>query len=191
MEGVASNVLAPVWSWAEATERTMSERPTFEKLFAEHVAYVGRTLRFLGVSEADLEDACQEVFVVVHRRLAEFDHEGSVRAWIRQIAVHVARNERRTSRRRRIDPAEDPDAIATAPLQHDKAEYNEMRRRLLVLLDGLAEDQRTVFVLYEIEELTMAEVAAVVGCPVQTAYSRLHAARDRIAEALRRAEVTS
>lgn len=193
MEGLAlaADVLPWPWSWTERAELRVTERPAFDSLFSEHLKYVGRTLRFLGVAEADLEDACQEVFLVVHRRLPEFDHEGSMRGWIRQICLHVARNERRRSRRRREDAAEDAAEISTDPTQHQKVELAELRKRLLVLLDGLSEDQRTVFVLYEIEELTMAEIASIVGCPLQTAYSRLHAARERIAASLRDSEVSS
>jgi RNA polymerase sigma-70 factor (ECF subfamily) len=168
-----------------------AERPSFDRLFSEHVRYVGRTLRFLGVREAELEDACQEVFVVVHRRLPDFDPRGSVRGWIRQICVHVAQNERRRVRRSREDTFDPPIEVATAATQHGSAERREMRERLLALLDGLSDEQRNVFVLYEIEQLTMAEVAAALGCPLQTAYSRLHAARERLAEALPRDEVGS
>jgi RNA polymerase sigma-70 factor (ECF subfamily) len=175
--------------WSDPAEGAMSERPTFDQLFSEHARYVGRTLRFLGISEANLEDACQEVFVIVHRRLREFDHEGSARSWIRQICVHVAQNERRRVRRRREDTVEEPLEIATPPAQHGNAERSEMRTRLLALLDTLSEDQRRVFVLYEIEQLSMAEVAVAVSCPLQTAYSRLHAARERITLAVQKAEV--
>lgn len=174
---------------ARAPERHAEAPQTFDQLFWEHAPYVGRTLRFLGVAEANLDDACQEVFVVVHRRLAELVRSDGARSWIRQICVHVAQNERRRVRRCREDMALEPDEIATAPRQHGDAERNEMRERLLTLLDGLSEDQRRVFVLYEIEQLTMAEVATAVACPVQTAYSRLHAARESIAKALRKAEV--
>lgn len=196
---VASSVLADPWfvpgpgrspePTSHAEDRATSESPTFAQLFSEHAPYVGRTLRFLGVAEANLEDACQEVFVVVHRRLPELYRSGGARSWIRQICVYVAQNERRRVRRCREDTVLEPIEIATAPMQHGDAERNEMRTRLLALLDGLSEDQRRVFVLYEIEQLTMAEVAAAVSCPVQTAYSRLHAARERIAEALRKADV--
>lgn len=171
--------------------RGMSARPTFDQLFSEHVRYVGRTLRFLGVREGELEDACQEVFVVVHRRLDDFDPRGSARAWIRQICVFVAQNERRRIRRAREDALDPEVDVATAPTQHGSAERSEMRGRLLALLDQLSDEQRSVFVLYEIEQLSMAEVAAALSCPVQTAYSRLHAARERIAKALPKGEVTS
>jgi RNA polymerase sigma-70 factor (ECF subfamily) len=151
----------------------------FDAVFRAEAPHVGRTLRYLGVSEASLDDACQEVFLVVHRRLAEFSH-GSLRAWIRQICVFVAQNQRRALRRRREDATDDTPDVAAPPTQHGEVERRELRDRLLVLLDALPEEQRTVFVLYEVEQLGMAEVAEAVSCPLQTAYSRLHAARAKM-----------
>jgi RNA polymerase sigma-70 factor (ECF subfamily) len=161
----------------------------FEQFFNEHVRYVGRALRYLGVKESDLEDACQEVFIVVHRRRGELapqgdDVEPRARAWIRQICVNVASNARRTVRRRREDALESGDEAAHAATQESHVEREQMRGRLLALLETLREEQRTVFVLYEIEQLAMQEIASIVGCPVQTAYARLHAARARVAEGL-------
>jgi RNA polymerase sigma-70 factor (ECF subfamily) len=157
---------------------------TFEPLFSENVRYVGRTLRYLGVREADLDDACQEVFIVVHRRLHELAAPEGVRAWIRQICVHVAQNARRSVRRRRED-REEAEAIGQASPQESAIEKNEMRDRLIKILDGLSDEQRAVFVLYEIEQLKMPEIAEALGCNIQTAYSRLHAARDRVKEAVK------
>jgi RNA polymerase sigma-70 factor (ECF subfamily) len=188
---VASTALVEPRFVTHAPPAHASAAPAFDELFSSFAPYVGRTLRFLGVAEANLEDACQEVFVVVHRRLRELDSSAGARAWIRQICVHVAQNERRRVRRCREDVIGEPIEIATAPMQHGDVEKSEMRTRLLALLDTLSEDQRRVFVLYEIEELTMAEVAAAVSCPVQTAYSRLHVARERMAQALRKVDVTS
>ena len=169
---------------------SLAEPPAFDDVFSEHARYVGRTLRYLGIAEAELEDACQEVFIAVHRRLAEFDPAGSVRAWLRQICIHVAQNQRRTRRRRREEGGADMIEVESPATQHDAAERSEMRERLLALLARLDEQQRAVFVLYEIERMSMAEVAAALSCPVQTAYSRLHAARARLEEAVRRNEAT-
>lgn len=155
------------------------EQLSFEGVFRQYAPYVGRTLRWLGVSPANVEDVCQEVFIVVHRRLREVDTSASLRPWIRQICVYAAQNERRRVRRR-PEHADTPAEIAAPAAQHGSAELREMRDRLLVMLDRLTEEQRAVFVLYEIEQLTMAEVASAVACPLQTAYSRLHAARARI-----------
>ncbi len=159
---------------------------SFERLFAEHVRYVGRTLRYLGVAPADLDDACQEVFLVVHRRLGDLAVPEGARSWIRQICVHVARNAKRTARRRH-EAGEVPADMPAPATQHATAERTQLRERLLQALSRLSEEQRVVFVLYEIEELAMTEVAAAVGCPLQTAYSRLHAARGRVRQSLTRA----
>jgi RNA polymerase sigma-70 factor (ECF subfamily) len=157
-----------------------ADPPAFDEVFRAHAQYVGRTLRYLGVGEAHLEDACQEVFVVVHRRLKDYREGGSLRAWVRQICLLVARNRRRTMRRRREEPQEElPEAVAPATQQRD-LELRDLRKRLLQALEELPAEQRDVFVLYEIEQLTMAEVAQALSCPLQTAYSRLHAARARM-----------
>jgi RNA polymerase sigma-70 factor (ECF subfamily) len=185
MDHGSMTAAAVSWPLAAAQAPVREATPPFERVFEQFAPYVGRTLRFLGVAEANVEDVCQEVFIVVHRRLREVDSAGSLRAWIRQICVHAAQNERRRMRRRREQPSDDVARELPAPAaQHRSAELREMRERLLVLLDRLTEDQRAVFVLYEIEQLTMAEVATAVGCPLQTAYSRLHAARARIAQTL-------
>lgn len=155
----------------------------FEDVFASEAPFVGRTLLYLGVKGADVEDAAQEVFVVVLRQLASFGG-GSVRAWVRQICVNVARNHRRSQMRRREElvdePPEPPPAEGEVP-----GERAQQRQRLLAALDRLGEEQRSVFVLFEIEELPMTEVAGLLGCPLQTAYTRLYSARSRLETWLR------
>lgn len=182
------NIAPNHWPSSGPPDGPALERPPFDQVFAEHARYAGRTLRFLGVAEADLEDACQEVFIVVHRRLPEFDFRTSMHGWVRRICVNVAHNQRRTRRRRREEVIHPPLDVAGPATQHDRAERNQMRERLLTLLQALDEPQRAVFVLYEIERMPMAEIAVAVSCPVQTAYSRLHAARARMEEAVRRME---
>jgi RNA polymerase sigma-70 factor (ECF subfamily) len=168
-----------------AAERPFEAKPedigplSFGRVFEEEAAYVGRTLRYLGVSDPSLEDACQEVFVVVHRRLADF-RGGSVRAWVRQVCVLVANNHRRTVRRRREVPSAEPTDTPMPASQEIEVETRQVRQRLLSALDTLPEDQRAVFVLFEIEGLSMSEVAEASDCPLQTAYARLYAARDRL-----------
>jgi RNA polymerase sigma-70 factor (ECF subfamily) len=152
----------------------------FDQVFRAQVQYVGRTLRYLGVDPAHLEDACQEVFVVVHRRFDAYKPGGSLRAWIRQICVGVARNHRRTLRRRREDASDYPPETVVPPNQQRDLELGDLRDRLLIVLEELPPEQRDVFVLYEIEQLTMSEVAEALSCPLQTAYSRLNAAREKV-----------
>ena len=169
----------PMTAHAAAWPLVAREPIAFDAVFREYAPYVGRTLRWLGVSAANVEDVGQEVFIVVHRRLGEVDASASLRAWVRQICVHAAQNERRRVRRK-PEHREPPADIPTPAAQHGTFELREMQARLLAMLERLTEEQRAVFVLYEIEQLTMPEVATAIGCPLQTAYSRLHVARARI-----------
>jgi RNA polymerase sigma-70 factor, ECF subfamily len=154
------------------------------EVFDEHARYIWRTFRHLGMPEADVPDLCQEVFVVVHRKLSDFEGRSSLKTWLYGICVRVASDHRRRAHvrneRAQADPAEH--LAAAGELRPDARA--ETRAELQALLDTLDEDKRTVLVLYELEGLTMKEVADVVGCPLQTAYSRLHAARERVLEAL-------
>jgi len=151
-------------------------------VFDEHSRYVWRALRHLGIAEADVEDLCQEVFVVVHRKLGEFEGRSELRTWLYGICLRVAADHRRRAHVRHERAHPDPtEGIAASPGLRPDAR-SEARSTLHFLLDQLDDDKRAVLVLYELEGLTMKEVAAAVGCPLQTAYSRLHAARDRITE---------
>jgi RNA polymerase sigma-70 factor (ECF subfamily) len=162
--------------------------PTVDELFKAHAAFVWRVLQHLGVSAADVEDATQEVFVVVHRRLGEYREREKVRSWLYAICARVARDHRRRLRRRREHlTAAPPEAWYLPPQAAELAQ----RQSLALgerLLQSLPEKQRTVFVLYELEQMSMPEVALAVGCPVQTAYARLHKARERITAEVARAQ---
>jgi RNA polymerase sigma-70 factor (ECF subfamily) len=172
---------------AEAADRLQAV-PTFKEVFA-HAPYVWRTLRRLGVHDADAKDMCQEVFVVVHRRLPDFDGSSSVKTWLCGIAIRVASQYRRRARHRREELAgELPEVVGSAE-QEAELRKSELLRRLDAVLDRLDEHKRTVFVLYELEELTMNEIALMLGCPLQTAYSRLHAARAIVRRAFSTTEV--
>jgi RNA polymerase sigma-70 factor (ECF subfamily) len=147
------------------------------RIFKECAPYVWRVLRRLGVPEADVQDVCQEVFVVVHRRLPEFEHRSSVKTWVYGISVRVASDHRkRVKRRLEVVTGAPPDQAHMAT-PYDELARRQAREQLDRALATLDEDKQAVFVLYEIEQLSMHEVAQVVGCPLQTAYSRLHAAR--------------
>jgi RNA polymerase sigma-70 factor (ECF subfamily) len=157
-----------------------------EAVYLGHVAVVWRFLRSMGVREADVEDVCQEVFVVVHRNLAAFDGRNPLSTWLYAICFRAASAYRRkASFRRELVTDEPPDTPQEAS-QSDAVARRQAQRLLARVLDDLDEEKRAVFVLYEIEEAPMAEVAAALGCPLQTAYSRLHAARSQVEAATRR-----
>lgn len=155
---------------------TPAPEVSFAEIFRQHARYLFRALAGLGVRQADLDDACQEVLLVVHRRLPEFDGR-ALRSWLYAICLRVASEYRRSARIRREIPVAEPPEIALTSGPQEAAQMRELWQRLLVGLDQLDDDKRAAFVLYEIEELTVREVAEAMGCPLQTAYSRLNAAR--------------
>jgi RNA polymerase sigma-70 factor (ECF subfamily) len=158
----------------------------FRDVFRENAPFVWRVLRRLGVREADVEDLCQEVFVIVHKKLPDFEGRSSVRTWIYGIALRVASDHRRRAHVRREEAT---GAVPEERLSAPQLRELERERAKAMLDEALAElddDKRAVFVLYEIEQLDMKEVAEAVGCPLQTAYSRLHAARKRVTESIER-----
>jgi RNA polymerase sigma-70 factor (ECF subfamily) len=158
---------------------------TFREIFDQHASSVGRTLRYLGVQEAELTDAAQDVFLVVDRRYPEFEGRSTLATWIRQICVRVAFTYKRRRRRRREDIVSEPPEAAVDADQQIGVERREQRRILGALLDALDDEQRAVIVLYEIERLSMREVAEAVGCPLQTAYSRRQAALEKLRDGFR------
>jgi RNA polymerase sigma-70 factor (ECF subfamily) len=153
--------------------------PPFAEIFREHARYLWRALLGLGVRPGDVDDACQEVFLIVHRRLPDFDGR-ALRSWLYAICLRVASEYRRSARvRREVSVDRLPESQASGG-QVEAVHAGELGEHLLASLDRLDEEKREAFVLYEIEELPLREVAAALGCPLQTAYSRLQAARERI-----------
>ncbi len=153
-------------------------------IFREHAPYAWRVLRRMGVAEADVEDVVQEVFVVVHRRLAEFEGRSSLRTWIYGICLRTASDHRRRAYvRREHATSSPPERVGSAP-QGRELEERELRARLDAALAQLDDDKRAVIVLFEIEGVAMREVAAATGVPEKTAYSRLYAARRELRAAL-------
>ncbi len=158
--------------------QTDTHAPDLASVFRAHGPFVWRVLRKLGIPEADVPDLCQEVFVVVHRKLPEFEGRSSLTTWLYGICLRTASDHRRRARVRREEVTDRvPEGRESAPQAKDLAR-RQARALLDAALEDLDEDKRAVFVLYEIEELTMAQVAEAVGCPLQTAYSRLYAARE-------------
>lgn len=155
-----------------------------EQLYEEHFAFVWRVARRLGVPEAALDDAVQEVFLVAHRRRESFEGRATVRSWLYGIVRRVARDHRATRRERLdADGVVDRPSPATA---HDAVERAEALRILHRLLDGLDDDRREVFVLAELEQMPMPEVAALLGLNVNTAHARLRAARQSMEQGIAR-----
>lgn len=152
---------------------------TLEALFSTHVRFVWRTLWHFGVAEADLEDQVQEVFLVTHRH---WDPAGAQhpQTWLYDIARRCAAAYRRRGHRRRECSVETVPEASDTRDPSARAELDLLNR----VLDSLAPDKRSVFLLYEIQEMSMREVAEALQCPIQTAYARYHAARRELTRAL-------
>jgi RNA polymerase sigma-70 factor (ECF subfamily) len=174
----ASQSLEPV------AARELDAVAPFPEIVRTYSGYIWRVLRCLGVPDADVDDLCQETFLVVHRKLGSFEGKSALRSWIYGIAFRVASDYRGRAHRRHELVTDKPPERAAAGAQEAELARTQDWALLDRLLAQLADDQRQVFVLYEVEELSMREISEIVRCPVQTAYSRLHAARKRIAQAL-------
>ncbi|HYP76319.1 MAG TPA: sigma-70 family RNA polymerase sigma factor [Polyangiaceae bacterium] len=163
---------------AEAAPKTAAV-PSLAQIFEEHAPFLWRALIGLGVPARDAQDLCQEIMITVHRRLPQFDGV-SLRGWLYGICVRVASDYRRSARVRRevVTDAQPEEASTTDPA--DSLDRTRQVRRLLSGLSRLDEPKREAFVLFEIEELTLAEVSEAVGAPIQTVYSRIKAAREQM-----------
>jgi RNA polymerase sigma-70 factor (ECF subfamily) len=164
----------------------------FDAVYEDQVEFVWRTVRRMGVRPADADDVVQDVFVIVHRRLAEFEGRAQLKTWVFKILLHVVRHYWRTRQRKPGDRAgEDVAEIQTLLADHESGpaaslERVEALRILDRLLATLDEDKRTVFVLAEIEQMTAAEIAEIVDANANTVASRLRAARQDFEKALAR-----
>jgi RNA polymerase sigma-70 factor (ECF subfamily) len=137
----------------------------------------------MGVQESSVEDAVQDVFLVVHRRLPEFQGRSQIRTWLFGIVLRVAQSHRRSVRRREAhvvqgQPVEIDAVSATDPDGPMEAIAQRQAHTLVHrILDAMDDDKRAIFVLVELEQMTVREAAGVLGINFNTAYSRLRAAR--------------
>lgn len=162
-----------------------SDGVAFETLYRQHFSRVWSALRRLGVSSAQLDDAAQDVFVVVHRKLDQLHGPASTRAWVMGIAVRVASDYRKRAQRQASTPLpEQLEAPEPGPAQ--QAELNQGLELLHRLLADLDEEKRAVFVLVELEQMSVVESAEALELNLNTVYSRLRAARRLFESGLKR-----
>jgi RNA polymerase sigma-70 factor (ECF subfamily) len=161
----------------------------FEAFYREHFRFVWRTVRRLGVEGVLIDDLVQEVFLVVHRRLADFEGRSSHKTWLYGIIRRVIADQRRTLRRKPADPADDEIESMRSPVHGPDAcaEQAERVRLLHRLLAELDEGRREVFILAELEGLTTVEIAEALAMNPNTIASRVRAARRDFEVALARA----
>lgn len=163
---------------ASPEERDLAWRALYDAEFAR----VYRLASRFGVAAAEVEDVAQQVFVIAHRRIADMEQVSNLRGWLRGIAVKVIADHHRWRRVRRIKAwlvealYSEVDAARSSPGRD--AEQAELRERIGEVLRALSPKLRSVLVLADIEECSLAEVAEAVGVPVNTVRSRRRLARE-------------
>ncbi|MEM6292168.1 MAG: sigma-70 family RNA polymerase sigma factor [Myxococcota bacterium] len=163
------------------------QRRALEAVYREQHAFVWRSLARLGVGDSALPDASHDVFMVVARRLPEFEGRASIKTWLFAICLRVARASRRNYARERKQRARYEAAQPTLPEQpHARA---DAARTLRDMLQHLDEDKRAVFIMAELEEMTAPEIAAVLSVKTATVYSRLRLARAELERVVKREAV--
>jgi RNA polymerase sigma-70 factor, ECF subfamily len=163
-------------------ERLAPENPTdLAQVFEAHASFVWRVLRRLGVPDADADDAVQDVFIVVHHKLAGYEERGTIRAWLFAISRQVASHRHRSAQRRELAWARVP------PAAHpEDPQEAAMRREAVALVHAflatLDDAHGIVFYLADVEGMTAPEIAESLDVKLNTVYGRLRNARKRFEE---------
>jgi RNA polymerase sigma-70 factor (ECF subfamily) len=170
----------------EAGSAPVGAQDCFE-VYQRELNYLLRSLRRMGVPYSELEDVVHEVFLVMHRRWADYDRSRALRPWLFGIAFRVAASQRRRFQREVLD--ETADAEDAGPRPDDAAMVAQARRTVLRALAKIPLERRAVFVMHDIDEIAMREIAEQLSIPLFTAYSRLRKARKEFEAAVKRLEL--
>jgi RNA polymerase sigma-70 factor, ECF subfamily len=161
---------------ADPSRRSKATAKRLRGVVDRHYDFLWRTLHFLGVPSASVEDAVQRVLCVVARRLDDIAPEAEM-SFLFATAARVASETRRAARRHPCVPCDVDALVAAAPSPEQLVQELQAQEVLRQVLDAMPFELRVVFVMFEIEELTLAQVASIVGIPVGTVSSRLRRAR--------------
>ena len=172
------------------TDGRAGGQPSFERLYDEFFDFVYRNARRLGVPRSAADDVVQEVFVVLHRRLAEYDGRATLQSWLYGILANTVRDYRRAFRRKQAplvadgDEQLDPASSTASPEQ--RTQLKQDLTLLMKLLDDLPEAQRELIVLSDLEQMSVPEICACIGGNSNTVQSRLRVARETLKAKLAR-----
>lgn len=186
---------APIERWAapapDADESVAEpEQLGFDQIYATWYDEVSRWIRAMGGPEAEREDLVQDVFVVVHRRLGDFDGR-NLPGWLYQIARRRVRDFRRLLWVKHLVVRRNPlpeGLTLVRPSPAEDLETKEKRKLLERLLDKLGDSERAALVLFEVEGYSGQQIAAVQGVPLNTVWARIHKARKKLQSYLERFE---
>jgi RNA polymerase sigma-70 factor, ECF subfamily len=155
---------------------------TVGEIYAEHAKFVWRNLRRLGVPASGVEDAVQDVFLVIHRQLPEFAGRSSLRTWIFGIVLRVASRQRERFRNNQQRFTSVPSDLLDVIGAKDQGPLDLLIKRRAAdlvygVLDEMDEEKRTILVMVELEQMSVVEAAEILEIKVNTAYTRLRLAR--------------
>ncbi len=204
MEGIAAAMphrLAPPSTLAVSSSpsggRTADagQGQEFARIFAENLGWAWSLVRRLGVAERDVEDVTHDAFVAVHRHLDRYDRGRPLRPWLYAFVVHAALAQKRRAhvRHERLAATDGDNAegACEAPSPESQSAQKQAIAAALALLDRLPDERRAVFVLVELEGLSVPDVAECLEIPLNTAYSRLRLAREDVRNSRERASVSN
>ena len=157
----------------------------FRVIFETGFDYIWNTVRRLGVAPSDLEDVSHDVLLDVYRKIDTYDPERPLKPWLFAFSFRAA-SEYHRRRRVRGEVRESVEAIDTSPLVEERLVECENRALVATALESLDLDRRAVFVLHDLDDVPVPEIARTLNIPLNTAYSRLRVARERFVKALRR-----
>jgi RNA polymerase sigma-70 factor (ECF subfamily) len=162
--------------------------PSFSQIYQLHFNFVWSCTRRLGVSEIEIDDVAQEIFIVIHRRLHTIEQPEALRSWIYGIVRRTVSTYHRAKRAKLASTTSlksEPDMqYPQQPTPHELAEQSDQVKLLWNMLEKLDAPKREVFVLSELDEMTVSEIALAIEVPINTVYSRLRSARQELEEAL-------
>ena len=165
-------------------------RCTLEALYRDQWDFVVRVARRLGGRNFPAEDAAQEVFLVVERRLATYEPRARVTSWLYAITLNVVRGTRRRMQLESEYRADEEEGLEVPLVAPDPVEVFEAADALESIVNGMAPRKREVFLLAEFDELPCADIARIVGVKEATVWSRLHYARRELAAQIERWRAT-
>lgn len=177
----------------EMVESASGRRAIIEvtAIYEEHAEFLWRSLQHLGVREADLEDAVQEVLVVVHRRRNSYNFDCRLTTWLFGICLRIASRHRRRAYFRREHPSDVLPEQIDQNTPEDRLIERRAKLKLEALLQALSPEHRAAFVMFELEGQSCQEIADLFGVPIGTIYSRLNNARKLVDRAVLRERAKS
>jgi RNA polymerase sigma-70 factor (ECF subfamily) len=172
-----------------ASSSASGEVLPFAAIYKRYFDFVWSAVRRLGVSDASMDDVVQEVFIVIHARIHTVQDPNTLRSWIYGVTRRTVSGYHRSRRVKDASAAamaDEPSVLKLPRTPLDLVEQNEQVKLLFSLLEELDDPKREVFLMVELDDLTVPEIAEILEIPLNTAYSRLRAARQAFEEALAR-----